>query len=257
MESNVIYEFGPFRLDRTTRVLMKDAQIVPLTLKVLDLLIALVDRQGQIVAKDQLISTVWPGTFVEESNLTSNMSILRKVLGEHPDGGEYIETVPKRGYRFLAAVYQVQEKAAPIEAHTPRRAIAVLIAAFAAAALFVLALLYWKPGRLVAGTGVMPDIRTLAVLPLANLSGDADQDYFADGMTEALTNDLAQIASLTVISRISVMQYRNSRKTLPQIAAELKADAVVVGSVGRSSRRVRITAELIHARTDRHLWAKS
>jgi TolB-like protein/DNA-binding winged helix-turn-helix (wHTH) protein/Tfp pilus assembly protein PilF len=254
--TKAFYEFGPFRLDRHARVLTRDGQIVPLTPKVLELLVALVDKQGQVVAKDQLIGTVWPDTFVEESNLTSNISILRKQLGEHPDGGEYIETIPKRGYRFLAAVHEVQEQEADRIAVAGLRRAIILPMVASAVALSVLALFYWKPWRLLVADPV-PPIRTLAVLPLANLSGDPAQEYFADGMTEAVTNDLAQIGSLTVISRISVMQYKNTKKTLPQIAAELKADAVVVGSVGRSSQRVRITAELIHARMDRHLWAKS
>src|SRR2546428_10915472 len=100
-------------------------------------------------------------------------------------------------------------------------------------------------------------IESLAVLPLENLSGDAEQEYFADGMTEALITDLAQISSLRVISRTSGMQYKGTRKTLPTIARELNVDAVIEGSVQRAGDRVRITAQLIHAPTDRHLWAKS
>src|SRR5215472_15374983 len=109
MEAKAIYEFGLFRLDRDARVLTCDGKILPLTPKVLELLLALVENQGEVVAKDRLIKLVWPDTFVEESNLTANISILRKQLGTHAEGGEYIETIPKRGYRFVQAVRQVQD----------------------------------------------------------------------------------------------------------------------------------------------------
>src|SRR5947209_9408053 len=100
----VVYEFGPFRLDREARLLLKDGIVVPLTLKVLELLLVLVEKSGQLVTKDELIKAVWPDTFVEESNLTSNISILRKQLGAGSSGDEYVQTIPKRGYRFVAVV---------------------------------------------------------------------------------------------------------------------------------------------------------
>src|SRR5258706_13251952 len=104
METKAIYTFGPFRFERDARILLRDGKIISLTPKVADLLLVLVEKSGQVVTKDELIQAVWPDTFVEESNLTSNISIVRKQLGIHPGGGEYIETIPKRGYRFVAAV---------------------------------------------------------------------------------------------------------------------------------------------------------
>jgi TolB-like protein/Tfp pilus assembly protein PilF len=222
-------------------------------------LLALVEKRGEVVAKDRLMKMVWPDTFVEESNLTANISILRKQLGTRAEGGEYIETIPKRGYRFVQAVRQVQDQnGSLISTRKPSHATMRRAIIAAAAGISILTALYLGLWRVpLTGVGAAHHIASLAVLPLANLSGDAAQDYFADGITEALTNDLAQIGSLKVISRISVMQYKNTKKTLRQIADELKVDAVVVGSAVRSGERVRVTAELIHARSDRHLWART
>lgn len=259
MKPSALYEFGQFRLDREARILLRDGKIVPLTPKVLDLLLVLVEKRGQLLAKENLMKAVWPDTFVEDGNLTSNISILRKELGAPPGGGEYIETIPKRGYRFVAAVAEVSDGAssgAPAAARPAVRS-AVLLAAggCVAAALLVV---YWTGWY--RGLPGFPDrtrIEALAVLPLENLSGDPAQDYFADGITEALTANLAQIGALRVISRTSVMQYKGTKRPLPEIAGRLKVDAVILGSVLRSGQRVRITAELIYASTDRHLWART
>jgi len=251
MKPSALYEFGQFRLDREARILLRDGKIVPLTPKVLDLLLALVEKRGQLLAKDDLMKAVWPDAFVEEGNLTSNISILRKELGAPPGGGEYIETIPKRGYWFVAAVTEVQNGAKPAVRS------AVLLAA-GGLVLGSLLVVYWTGWyRGLPGLPARTRIEALAVLPLENLSGDAAQDYFADGITEALTADLAQIGALRVISRTSVMQYKGAKRPLPEIAGRLKVDAVVLGSVLRSGQRVRITAELIHASTDRHLWART
>jgi TolB-like protein/DNA-binding winged helix-turn-helix (wHTH) protein/Tfp pilus assembly protein PilF len=264
METKAIYTFGPFRFERNARILLRDGKIISLTPKVAELLLVLVERNGQVVTKDELIQAVWPDTFVEESNLTSNISIVRKQLGVHPDGGEYIETIPKRGYRFVAAVGAVQDgepaQALPeLEAKPDRNEKRATpfrwILAWGAGVAVLLAMWYWH-GKL-PGFGGAPHVDSLAVLPLVNLSGDPAQEFFADGMTEALTADLAQIGALRVISRATVMQYKGTKKPLPEIAQQLKTDVIVLGSVFRSGRRVRVTAELVQASTDRHLWAET
>lgn len=259
MGPKTIYEFGGFRLDREARILLQSGRIVPVTPKAIEILLALVERPGQVVAKDDLIKAVWPDTFVEESNLTSNISILRKQLGVY-QGGEYIETIPKRGYRFIATVTQIGDEAkngaaTSEQKRTSSRRVVLSIATGLCALL--LALLLERSRIRLPAFDTPPHIEALAVLPLANLSGDPEQEYFADGMTEALTADLAQIGALRVISRTSVMRYKNTKRPLPEIARELKVDAVVSGSVLRSNQRVRITAELIYAPTDRHLWART
>jgi TolB-like protein/DNA-binding winged helix-turn-helix (wHTH) protein/Tfp pilus assembly protein PilF len=259
MEPKSIYEFGRFRLDREARLLLSNGKTVPLTRKVLDLLLVLVENRGQLLAKDDLMKAVWPDTFVEEGNLTSNISILRKELGAPPGGGEYIETIPKRGYRFVGVVTEVQNGASSAAAPAPKPAVRsrVLLAAsgIVLGSLLVLYLTGWFPK--LPGLYAPTRIEALAVLPLENLSGDRAQDYFADGMTEALTTDLGKVGSLQVISRSAVMRYKGTRKPVAEIAKELKVDAVVEGSVLRSGDRVRITAHLVHSATNRQLWTES
>ena len=289
----VIYEFGQFRLDREAHLLVSGEKIVALEPKAVDVLLILVEKHGELVARQDLMSAVWPNTFVEESNLSSNISILRRQLGATPDGGDYIQTIPKRGYRFAAAVKQVQDepptlaagqdvgsRAAPaLEPESDRSATpagldeaakagttagsvkkrtvwpAVVLAAAVVLAL-ALTLLYLAGWRL-PGSGAEAHIEAIAVMPLENLSGDPAQEYFADGMTEALTADLAQIGALRVIARASVMQYKGTKQPLAQIAQRLNVEGVVSGSVLRSGSRVRITAALIRAATGQQLWVKT
>jgi TolB-like protein/DNA-binding winged helix-turn-helix (wHTH) protein/Flp pilus assembly protein TadD len=271
-EAKRLYRFGPFRLDGTERLLLRDGATVALTPKAFETLLVLVEHGGRVVGKNELIEAVWPDVFVEEGSLTRNISVLRKALGEAEDGRAYIETVPKRGYRFAAEVLPAGPESSdgatpadsaasppePVPAHaiTPRRLLvsAGLVVGLAVAATLLAYVGGWRPRW--AGAGGVAPVRTVAVLPLENLSGDPAQDYFADGMTESLTTELAKIGALHVISRTSAMQYKATRKSLPEIARELGVDAVVEGSVVRSGGRVRVTAQLIRAATDEHLWAQ-
>jgi TolB-like protein/DNA-binding winged helix-turn-helix (wHTH) protein/Tfp pilus assembly protein PilF len=264
-----LYAFGPFRFDPEERLLLRDGKPVALAPKVAETLSLLVHDAGHLVEKDDLIKGLWPDAFVEEGNLNKNIFVLRKTLGQWDGGREYIETVPKRGYRFVAPVNQsVEEDSAPqppVEAKTPassrwvqwlRTVKAMGILLLPVLAVFATWRIPWN--RLAQSVpSDIPTIHSLAVLPLENLSGDPSQDYFADGMTDELITTLGQIRSLRVISRTSVMQYRGIHKTLLQIARELKVDAIVEGTVVRSGERVRITTQLIEASTDKHLWAQS
>ena len=264
-----LYQFGPFRLDTAERLLLHEGQAVPLSPKAFDLLVLLTENSGHLLEKDDLMKKIWPETVVEEVNLAHNISIIRRALASRGDVHEYVETVPKRGYRFVAPVRNVAKSVghaateiasregedAKTVASTRRWRVALVGAALAVTAV---TLLVWvDPGewraRLLGGHPA--PARTIAVLPLQNLSGDAAQDYIADGMTEALTTDLARMESLQVISHTSAIQYKMAKKALPAIARELKVDAVVEGSVQRSGSHVRVTAQLVHASDDRHLWA--
>jgi TolB-like protein/Flp pilus assembly protein TadD len=203
-------------LESAERRLLRQGRLIVLTPKVFDLLLALVERSGHLVSKEELLRNVWPDSFVEEANLSVNISALRRAIGDGQEGNEkYIETIPRVGYRFTA------------------------------------------PAREVAGATGEPVIHSIAVLPLSNLSGDPTQEYFADGMTEELITLFAKISTLRVISRTSAMHFKETRKTVPEIARELGVDAVVEGAVVRDGSRVRISAQLIDARTDLHLWAQS
>jgi TolB-like protein/DNA-binding winged helix-turn-helix (wHTH) protein/Tfp pilus assembly protein PilF len=255
LETNGFYEFGPYRADRRAHVLLRDGAIVPLTPKVLDTLLVLVEKRGEVVSKDELLRLVWPDSFVEESNLAQNISVLRKALGHCADQAAYIETIAKRGYRFLAEVRISAAEAAPPELPVPRarpaRRISPMVIASAVAILVLGILGSWYYRQRV------PRFQSIAVLPLKNLSGDPQQAYFADGITELLTTELAKTLPVRVISRTSAMRYRDTDKALPVIARELNAEAVLEGSVIRSGNRLRVTAQLIHGPSDRHLWAET
>ena len=258
-ETKHFYEFGPFRLDPRKRRLMRDGEPVRLTPKALDLLLVLIEERGRTVEKDELLEKVWAGTVVEENNLNQNITALRKSLGDSRQDSQFIVTVPGIGYRFVADVRRVdgevlpqKHKAAPQKDEKTSGARVFRYALLIIAPLVLAALVYaWytreKP---------RPAVLSIMVLPLANLSSDPEQEYFADGITDALIGDLAKISGLHVISRTSSMHYKGTKKSLPEIARELKVDAVVEGTVQRSGDRVVIRAQLIHAATDVHLWVQ-
>jgi len=273
------YEFGPFQLDPADRRLLREGQPVPLTPKVFDLLEVLVRKSGRLVGKDELLKEVWPDSFVEEGNLNRNVAILRKALGDGSAGTTYIETVPKRGYRFVASVRisgngsgtietepvdqnslpkepvrmaERQSNVRPERALTSRRWLVLGgLAALVVGTVFYALMLRKERDSL------KPQIKSLAVLPSQNLSGDPAQEYFAEGMTEALISNLAQIGALRVVSRTSMMTFKGSKKPLPEIARELRVDGVIESSVQRENGRVKVAIQLIHGPTDAHLWARN
>ena len=265
------YEFGPFRLDPRKRRLMRDGEPVRLTPKALDLLLVLVEERGRTVEKDELLEKVWVGTVVEENNLNQNITALRKSLGDSRQDSQYIATVPGIGYRFVAEVREVEDggltqsrKGAKGE---PEGLVAPVgesvVKAPGGTRVFRYALLVLVPLVLAALVYAWytkdrprPDVFSIMVLPLENLSSDPEQEYFADGITDALIGDLAKISGLHVISRTSSMHYKGTKKSLPEIAREIKVDAVVEGTVQRSGDRVVIRAQLIHAATDVHMWVQ-
>ena len=248
-----LYEFGPFRLEPAERKLSRNNEHVVLTPKAFDTLVLLVRNSGHLLEKDELIRTLWPDSFVEEGNLSNNIFALRKALGENP---QYIETLPKRGYRFVGAVRQLPGPPARVSdvAKNPMKMVLFTVA-LAIAVATVLGLAIYGQRLFTRRSG--PPIQSIAVLPLTNLSGDADQDYFADGMTDALITNLGKISALRVISRTSVMQYKGTKKPVPEIARELNVEAIIEGTVSRSGNHLRITANLLQASPEKHLWAQS
>src|SRR5688500_18186496 len=253
MSDLVAYEFGPYRLEASTRRLARGDELVPLTPKAFDILLALVERRDRVVDKTELMKIVWPDSFVEEANLSQTIFVLRKTLGDAADGGQYIETVPRRGYRFVAdvrAIAAAKQTVVPPASPAPasnRRTAWWTIAAAAA----VLLIVAW---RWPATTDA--PIRSIAVLPLANLSGQASEQYFADGLSDALLSDLAPIESLRVVARTSTLRYRDTAQSSADVGRELGVDGLVTGSVVRSGQRVRINIQLLHAASDRHVLAR-
>ncbi len=267
--------FGVFELDLRAGELRKQGIRIRLQEQPLLILQALLERPGEVVTREELQAKIWTErTFVDfDHGLHSAMKRLRDALGDSADNPRFIETLSRRGYRFIAPVNtpqappQVAPSPAPvevspqIEAHNETREtgreLTYIFAAAGVLAVAVLAFLFNVGGMKsrILGKPSGP-FRSLAVLPLANLSSDPAQDYFADEMTEELITQFSKLGDLKVISRTSVMQYKGTRKSLPQIARELGVDAIVEGAVQLSGNRVRITAQLVDAATDRHLWAE-
>lgn len=271
------FRFGVFEVDLRAGEVHKDGRKVRLQEQPFQVLAMLLERAGEVVTREDVQKKLWTeDTFVDfEHGLNIAINKIREALGDSAENPRFVETLPKRGYRFIAPVVALDspkpgadaataappEELARTEPTRPKRA----ALRYAAASLGGVAAL---AGLLVAfnasglrdrlrGISPLPQIQSIAVLPLENLSGDPDQEYFADAMTDALITDLGQLGGLRVISRTSVTQYKGVKKTLPEIARELNVDAIVEGTVLRSGGRVRITAQLLHAPTDRHLWAQS
>jgi TolB-like protein len=221
---------------------------------------ALLEHPQEVVTREQLRQRFWPeNTFVDhEVALKKAVNRLRVVLGDSAENPRYIETIPLQGYRIIGTL-QAGEKPAVVATPPPippvkKKRWGLLVGVTVAAlSVLLLALNVGKLRTRIFPHSGSPVIHSLAVLPLQNLSNDPDQDYFSDGMTDALTTELAQIRALRVISRASAAHFSGSRQTLPDVGRNLGADAIVEGSVSRSENRVRITAQLIDARTDLHL----
>jgi len=266
-----LLRFGAFELDTRVGELRKRGIKLRLQGQPLQVLAALLQHSGDLVTRDELRAQIWPAdTFVDfDHSLHNAIARLREVLGDSAQKPRYIETLPRRGYRFIGQVegLELEEPEQPVSSDDPVE-VSVPVptkkgrTALLSATLLVLASIasaFWMVRPVSPRASVAEDLqlRSLAVLPLDNLSGDPSQEYFADGITDELITDLAKVSSLRVISRTSVMRYKGTKKTLPEIARELNVDAVIEGSVVRSGKRVRITAQLLHGPTDRHLWAET
>jgi len=284
-----ILHFGVFEVDLKACELRKHGLRLKLPEQPFQILVVLLEKPGEIVTREELRNRLWPGdTFVDfDHGLNNAVMRLREVLGDASENPRFVETIPRRGYRFIAPVVgsafptatahpELEAGDVPVQAATPKvietaalkafsepagfpwqssatrfavRAIAILLAALLLGAGFI------YRNRVDANKASRARNKSLIVLPIENLSGDKEQDYFADGMTDDLIANLAKIRSLRVISRSTAMAYKGTRKPLSQIASELDVDAVFEGTVLRVGDRVRITAELVQVSTDRHLWA--
>ena len=245
--------FGIFEVDRASGELRKQGVRIKLQEQPFQALLALIERPREVLTRDELQKRLWPGDTVVDFDRGLNKAInrLREALGDDADNPRFIETLPQRGYRFLAQVDTAPAEPIPPETRhlLGRRGVLAM-----AGSLLAVPLLY-------VGYRFSPlssrRIKSLAVLPLENLSGNPSQEYFSDGMTDELIGEIARIGSLRVISRTSSMRYKGgARKSLPEIARELNVDAILEGTVAQSGQKVRITAQLIRAQDDRHLWSE-
>jgi TolB-like protein/Tfp pilus assembly protein PilF len=213
------FEFGSYRLDAQSQMLFREGGHVALPPKAAELLVALIQAEGRVLTREELLRRLWPDTVVEEGSLTSQISLLRKALGEGPKAQDFIETIPKRGYRFAASVKRLESAAHDSGA----------------------------------------DRNMLLVLPFENLTAGERYDYFSEGLTEEMITELARLSPerLGVIARTSAMQFKFTTKSIAQIGSELGVSHVLEGSVRRVGERVRITAQLIRVSDESHLWAQS
>jgi TolB-like protein/DNA-binding winged helix-turn-helix (wHTH) protein/Flp pilus assembly protein TadD len=260
--------FDGFELDVRAGELRKHGIRLRLRGQPLQVLETLLESPGDVVTREELHTRIWPAdTFVNfDHSLHNAISRIREVLGDSPETPRYIETLPRRGYRYIGPVEHLEtlqlapetgdrtsQPVAPVTSPRHKNKSLVLILC----ALFAVGLVAWAVRQYFQAKAAVLPIHSIAVLPLANLSGDPSEEFFADGMTDQLITDLAKVGSLRVVSRTSVMQYKGGKKALPEIARELNVDAIVEGSITRSGQRVRVTAQLVQARTDQHLWAET
>jgi TolB-like protein/DNA-binding winged helix-turn-helix (wHTH) protein/Tfp pilus assembly protein PilF len=274
-----LLQFADLELDIGRYELRRNGNVVKLERIPMDLLIFLVDQRDRLITREEIIQRIWgKDVFLDTENaINTAIRKIRQALRDDPAEPCLLETVPGKGYRFIGEVTAVDRalavRARPGESSS-RVSPALPDAGLPVARAAPTRLHRWRPwaalsGALLAVLGtwlwfrrsVPPvseaSIDSIAVLPLENLTGDPAQEYFADGMTDALITDLAQIRSLRVISRTSIMRYKHTHKSLPEIAKELDVNGIVEGSVVRSGNRVRITSQLIRGPTDQHLWANS
>ncbi len=255
--------FGEYELDCRAGELRRNGTLLKLQPQPAKVLAILVSRTGELVTRQELAEQVWGSeTYVDfEHGLNFAVRQIRTALQDDAETPRYLETVPKHGYRFIAAVSesstlsQTPPAAAMVTSSSRKKTrlylgVSVLAVGIAVAALFSFDKRWFK-------AGTSNRIQSLAVLPLHNLSADPEQEYFSEGMTDELITDLAKTSGLRVISHTSVERYKNTKQQLPEIARELGVHAIVEGTVMRSGDRVRITAQLIDAQSDQHVWAES
>ena len=252
--------FGEFELDCRSGELRCNGSPVKLQPQPAKVLAALANRTGEIVTRQELIEEVWGSKIHVDFEHGLNFAIrqIRSVLKDDPEHPQYLETVPKRGYRFIAVQNEdpVVNRLASVPTAVSSSERKTLVYAAALVPMLVIAVVtliskQWPTA------GTKHEIQTIAVLPLHNLSADPQQEYFSDGMTDELITDLAKISGLRVISHTSVDHYKQTSRQLPEIARELGVDAIVEGTILRSGDRVRITAQLIDAHSDQHVWAEN
>jgi len=273
-----LFEFGPFQICPSERLLTKGSEGIPLTPKAFETLLLLVENAGHALDKDEMLRRLWPDSFVEEATLAKNVSTLRKALGEGENGARYIETIPKFGYRFVAEVRRVagperaatpaipQENGFPVTPLAGRGAAkgpgswmkwrAAVGAALLAGLVWSVYFLWTQP----RSTASQPAKRiVLVVLPFQNLSGDPEQEYVADGLTEEMIARLSRVnpEGLAVIARTSAMKFKETKRSIAEISHELGTSYLLESSFRREGDRVRITAQLIQSSDQTHVWTEN
>jgi DNA-binding winged helix-turn-helix (wHTH) protein len=235
--ANQVYKFGPFLLDAAGNMLLRDGEAMPLTIKALKILLILVQNSEQVVRKDDLMREVWPDTFVEESNLTQHIFMLRRTLGSGKDGAGYIETLPKRGYRFSANVVVTSRESYGQDLGTQ------------------VTPPFHDEGMQVAAAAAK-EINSVVVLPVVNLSEDSNAEYLTDGLTESMTKILSRLPRLRVLALGTIFRYKGPEADPLKIGRELGVRAVLAGQVIKAADRLIIKVELIEVDNGLQIWCE-
>ena len=279
LETQVLYEFGSFRLNPADHSLLCDERRVPLTPKSFEILVMLVERNGSLVTKDELMKRIWPDSFVEEANLTVNVSALRKTLGDTPGHQQYIETVPNLGYRFIAPVSTVPTSTSivptqpsttheepisvtPVDTKQPvlvetkrvvpwRRILLGLVALVVAA---VLIFVFWQLRKTASSQKISTEPRRLAILPFRNLKPDPASDFLGYSLADAVITRLGSVQSLRVRPSYAVEKYRDQTVDIPKVATDLDVDTLLTANYIRDGDDLRITCQLVNVKTRNILW---
>lgn len=281
LETKVLYEFGSFRLDPAEHLLLRDGRPLPLSPKAFELLLVLVEKPGKLLTKEELMGRLWPDSFVEEANLTVNISALRKSLGETTDGGDYIETVPKRGYRFVIQVREVRNGAAIVGDDQPRTPpppshqvevkapdrnegataieqapspsfVRYMVLVLAIGVLATAAYFLRSKSRSTQPVSVEP--RSLAILPFRNLKQDTANDFLGFSLADAVISKLDYVSALTVRPSYAIEKYRNQLVDIKAAASDLNVDTLLTGTFIRDGNDLRIAAQLVDVKTEKILW---
>src|SRR6478672_4581593 len=266
-----IYEFDQFRVDARKRLLLRDGNPVRLPTKAFEILLVLLEAEGRLVEKDELMQRVWPDAVVEENNLTVNMSALRKALAESPGEHRYVVTVPGHGYQFVANVnrhagesegtngdrmvsdgHQTTSPTVVNAVNNRRHGFWIILAALLVVTTVAVYVVYVR--RSTAGHEV--PITSIAVLPFANDTGDRNTEYLSDGITESLINRLSQLPSVKVIARSSAFKYKGTRADLKEVANDLGVQAILTGRVIQRGDDLSISAELVNATDKTQIWGE-
>jgi TolB-like protein/DNA-binding winged helix-turn-helix (wHTH) protein len=282
---SVVYQFGDFSLHCGKFELCRKGRRLKLERKPLELLVLLVTKHGQVVTRNEIARCLWEReVFVDiEHGINTAIRKIRQILGDSSDLPQFVQTISGSGYRFIALVTAVEPEVTeptqpsgdPVElppappeisaspvipsASKPHHRLWVVVA-LCASVLAIVSILALGPHQLAARfleRDTHAAIASLAVLPLANLSGDPNEEYFADGMTDELITMLTKDSTLRIVSRTSAMQFKNAHRSLPEIARALNVDAILEGSISRSNQQVHMTLQLVRGDTDGHLWAES
>src|SRR5450432_2401481 len=282
LETQVIYEFDNFRLNPANHSLLCGGKAVPLTPKSFEILVTLIERQGMLVTKGELMRKIWPDSFVEESNLTVNVSALRKAFGDTPEHQQFIETVPKRGYRFIAPVKAVRngdlpdasaipslapesvqaaaastqlspvaQKTEPFSHASPAH---IKIFAIAAGILVVATIGYWLVRRESSVPRATQAARRLAILPFHNMKQDSTTDFLGYSLADAIITKLGSVQALRVRPSYAIEKYRDQVVEIPKVAADLDVDTLLTGNFIRDGDDLRITCQLVDVKSRNILW---